>query len=173
MRRHPDKVVHRYRCRAKARVGAFNPTQAWRYSDYTWMILGRFRKMQGLWRAHYHVSETLQEWEAGENALVGAMLVQLLKALHQVALDRGSWNAAALMLLHPDPLTTEDFGGDEWETEEVHKYTKAVRELKAAHKNHTADASSENDSPSEDADDSGKKKKKKKKNLPEDEAKAK
>ena len=62
-----------------------------------------------------------------------ALLVQLMKTLHQVAVDKGSWEVGSLFLLQPDPLALAEFGGEEKEMEDVYRYRKGVRELRARH----------------------------------------
>ena len=69
-------------------------------------------------------------YEAEDYELLGGFLVQSLKALHQVALDRGSWRLAKDLIPTPDPLVREDFGGDERELEAIHSYHKALKELR-------------------------------------------
>ena len=62
-----------------------------------------------------------------------AILIQLLKAVHQVALDQGSWHAGQHLLVHRDSMATCDFGGDPTEIEAIHSFTKALGELTKAH----------------------------------------
>ena len=59
-----------------------------------------------------------------------AEIVQLQKALMQVAVDSGSWDNATLLLPYPDPLGTVDYGGTEREMEAVVTYRQGLRELK-------------------------------------------
>ena len=51
-----------------------------------------------------------------------ALLVQLMKTLHQVAVDKGSWKVGSLFLLQPDPLALSEFVGEEKEMEDVYRY---------------------------------------------------
>ena len=57
------------------------------------------------------------------------MTVQLLRAVHQVSLDQGSWQAASLMLAHADPLERPKFGGEPQQLESIASYLKAMTEL--------------------------------------------
>jgi hypothetical protein len=134
IKRKPDKIFRRYVRRTKELLGVSTSKQVWRFSDASRKILGTFGKMRGLWKVHYHLSETLQAHAEGNSALTGAMIVQLLKCLHQVGIDNGSWTTAQLMLLHPDPTSVSDFGGDPSELRVIHSYTKAMAELKLAHR---------------------------------------
>ena len=133
LRKHPLKKYRRYRRRALEILGVHDARMPWRYSDVSRRIRSVFGSMTGLWKVHYHVSEILTAAEEQNFELVIGMIVQLLKCIHQVALDRGSWKTAQMLLLHPDPTTIGDFGGDEEELELVHGFSKAMRELKLQH----------------------------------------
>ena len=50
-----------------------------------------------------------------------AMLVQMLKTLHQCAIDGGDWSNALLLWPAEDPIGAEDFGGEEAELRQVIK----------------------------------------------------
>ena len=58
------------------------------------------------------------------------MVIQLLKALLQVAVDKGDWQNAEL-LMPTQPHGRVHFGGDEHEMQAVFKYQKSLRELRA------------------------------------------
>jgi hypothetical protein len=134
IKKKPKKIFRHYVCRTKELLGVASSRQVWRFSDASRKVLGTFGKMRGLWKVHYHLSETLQAQAEGNSALTGAMIVQLLKCLHQVAIDNGSWTTGQLMLLLPDPTSVSDFGGDPSELRVIHSYTKARAELKLAHR---------------------------------------
>ena len=70
---------------------------------------------------------TLAEEQKGE--LLAGTLVQGLKALHQVALDGGSWSNAVLPLPYDDPLTRDLWAGDELEMQTAVKFTRSVKDL--------------------------------------------
>ena len=62
-----------------------------------------------------------------------AFAAQLAKALHQVAIDGGSWESASLMLPLPDAFQEPSFGGSERELAAVHSYRKAMKDLRSKH----------------------------------------
>ena len=80
-------------------------------------------------RIHVAVADALDVLKRGEVELTGAMLVQIEKAIHQVAIDSGSWDNARLLLLSTDPMSREAFGGTEAELESIFKYRKSLKEL--------------------------------------------
>ena len=94
----------------------------------------------------------------GEHALALAFACQPSEALHQIALDRGSWDSALLLLPMPDALGDPSFGGEEHELAAVHSHRKALKDLKAKQLNHDDSDSGDTDEKDGDA------KKKKKKN---------
>lgn len=61
-----------------------------------------------------------------------ACLVQLLKAVHQVSLDNGSWMDASLLLPVPDPIFKVEFGAEEEELEGIAAHREALAKLKKA-----------------------------------------
>ena len=85
--------------------------------------------MKGLWCCHWLFSSILDVTLTGDMQHTQAYLVQACKALHQVALDRGSWNSAHLLLPEPDPLSPEEFGGDVHELLAAHAFTSVVSDL--------------------------------------------
>ena len=63
------------------------------------------------------------------------MVVQLLKAVHQVSIDSGDWRTASLLVPTSDPLLRKEFGGSELETQAIVNFRKAqydLRETRAA-----------------------------------------
>ena len=58
------------------------------------------------------------------------MLVQCMKALYQVALDRGEWTNGILLWPGEDPIGGETFGGDPGEMRHVHTYRRSLHELR-------------------------------------------
>ena len=128
--KHPLWRVRRYRNKVKEKLGAQDPRRAWSYSDYSLKLRGRFGKMTGLWRTHWMMSNILEEATRGNTEMVQMWVVQCLKAIHQVGLDRGSWHNASLLLPISDPLQQEDHGGDEDELLAAHSYQGALAELR-------------------------------------------
>jgi hypothetical protein len=58
-----------------------------------------------------------------------AYLVQVLRALHQSALDDGEWESAGLLLPKADPIKKPVFGGTQSELEVIAAYKEALRKL--------------------------------------------
>ena len=75
-------------------------------------------------------SEILEVALSENYELTVALLCQLLKVLHQVSLDHGSWESTSLLWAFKDPLSPEAFVGDEDEMVRVHTYQKAQHELR-------------------------------------------
>ena len=75
-------------------------------------------------------SEVLQLLVNGHYAHATAYTVQALEALHQMALDQGTWDNALLLLPTPDPLQTDEFAGTEEEMLAVAKYRKGLADLR-------------------------------------------
>ena len=86
-------------------------------------------KMLGLKRCHWHLSHALAFSLRGRKHQAEAYMVQLLKSLHQVALDGGSWEVASLLLPARDPCQREQWGASERELEAVASYRKAMKEI--------------------------------------------
>ena len=133
MRKKPKSVIDAYRIRCMDELAITDHRQPWKFSDYTRKLDTAFGKLRGLWTCHWHISEALTVLPDKPD-LAGAMLVQLLKALHQVALDGGSWQTATLFLIVPDPKIQSSFGGSSREQELAHQYLKAKNELLKAGK---------------------------------------
>jgi hypothetical protein len=131
VKKNHKKLLKNYTSRVKERLGITDPRQPWMYRDYSMKLVSRFGKLRGLWRCHYMISDILQAAIADDQAQVVGLSVQMLKCLHQVALDRGSWQQGQYLLPQADPLAPEEFGGDPSELRLVHRYTTALKDLKA------------------------------------------
>ena len=59
-----------------------------------------------------------------------AWCVQSLRAIHQCALDRGSWQTASLLWPSADPLQGDDFGGTPEELLAAHAWHTAMKDMK-------------------------------------------
>ena len=57
-------------------------------------------------------------------------MAQILKSLHQVALDQGAWLSAQHLLPGGDPIDRVAFGGSHQEMEAIAGYHDAIRKLK-------------------------------------------
>ena len=89
--------------------------------------------MVGLWRTLFALAHILDSIKEGTAEHASAEVVQNMKALLQVALDRGSWDNAALLIPTPDPLARPAFGGEESELQSVQSFPKALRDLQSGH----------------------------------------
>ncbi len=84
----PQSVVADYIEETMEALGA-ERGDVWRLSDTTALI--NWGKMRGLHRTHFHISRALQYLLRREGDQGAAYLVQILKSLHQFALDQGQW----------------------------------------------------------------------------------
>eukprot|EP00929_Paragymnodinium_shiwhaense_P008266 TRINITY_DN112214_c0_g1_i1.p2 TRINITY_DN112214_c0_g1~~TRINITY_DN112214_c0_g1_i1.p2 ORF type:complete len:440 (-),score=61.56 TRINITY_DN112214_c0_g1_i1:575-1894(-) len=126
-RSHPRPVIQQYVRDVMETLGA-SEGDAWHFAHMTEKI--EWNKMKGLHRVHFHLSHALTWLLAGEHEAAGAYLVQLLRSLHQVALDNGSWQDASLLLPVQDPIQKREFGATERELETVAAYRKALNDLR-------------------------------------------
>lgn len=130
IRKHPERIIKPYIKKVRGKLIGIDPTKAWRFVDYSLRLRRDFGKMAGMWRIHHNLSEVLEVSLAGESKITSAMLIQLQKCIHQAALDEGAWDKAELYLESENPLGPVQFPGEACETEGIHSYTKAVRELR-------------------------------------------
>ena len=91
--------------------------------------------MRSLFRIHSILGDVLGAIGDKKVGKATVILVQLMKALHQVSLDGGDWRTGALMIPTPDPCGRVDFGGAEAEIEVIAAYKKAHFELQKAQRN--------------------------------------
>ena len=112
-------------------MGVSSEQQFWRFEHRSLALKDVFGRLKGLWKVHYELSALLSVWEEGRDRVAKAHLVQLLKALHQVALDQGQWENATLMLPTVPPDQRAPFGGSPGEMKAVFEYQKALRELRS------------------------------------------
>ena len=143
LKKKPKKVLRRFRSKVKDELGIMNEQMVWSYRDYAKLHRNTFGKMKGLWRMLHLLCETLEllDPEAATYAPEEgtALVAQSIKALIQVGLDGGDWTSASLLLPCPNPSGRTEFGGEESEMAAVHKYRKALKELKASGKLHEED----------------------------------
>jgi hypothetical protein len=128
--KYPSKITKRYVEKVKQRLRVTSTRQVWALVDFSLQILPSFGKMKGLWRTHYGMSQALELLLRGKTQAGAAYLTQMVKAVHQVALDQGDWRTAILMIPEEDPLGRPDFGGDELELKRIHSHRKAIKELR-------------------------------------------
>ena len=108
--------------------------------------LVRFGKMRGLRRVFAAIAQIVGTLDKPGGRLVGqAQCTQLLKALCQVSLDKGSWRVAWKFLSIPDPYLTALFGGCARELEVISAELKAEDDLKARLRKGTASVDSGTD----------------------------
>lgn len=103
--------------------------------EFQWELpakgLIRFRKIRGLRRVFAAVAQAVATLDKPGSRLVGqAQSIQLLKALRQVAADKGSWRVAWKFVNLPDPYTPTMFGGTERELEVIATELRAEDDLR-------------------------------------------
>ena len=120
----PEQVVSAYLDEVMDRVGA-EPGDLWQ----PWMMTKQIHRgnMAGLHRVHFHLSHVLAFLLRGNQRQAEAYTVQLLRALHQVALDGGARTSASLLLPKQDPLYKQTCGEAEEELEAIVAYTEALK----------------------------------------------
>ena len=126
----PAQVVKEYVEETMQRAGA-EAGDVWRVYHYNEKISwGRFK---GIQKMHFHTSHILDLLLRNRPDQAAAYCCQLCRALHQVSLDQGGWDAASLLLPRQDPLTRIRFGGSAAEMEVVANYRDTIRKLEKAH----------------------------------------
>lgn len=160
MRRHPLRHVRRYIKEVEHFLGAGADT-AYSLSDYTKKL--NWGKNRSLLRVHSALSEILQTLLRDNPEEAALEIVQLLKAVHQTALDQGSWRTSWLLLRYADPVEVPRFGGEPQELERVAAYLSALQKLEKKSK-----GSGKGDPDAEDGKGSKKGKQKKKHENPEE-----
>ena len=129
IREQPEEVVSEWIEHMREELGVMK-NQPWTLSDYSKLIRSDFPTNIGLRRAHFYVSEALNWAVIHNNPMTCcACLVQLLKGLHQAALNQGRWRVASLLQLAPDPLSPPEFGGLPAELAGVASYDSAINTL--------------------------------------------
>lgn len=131
-RRHPRRLIRKYVDRARTKVGVTTDRQVWSLTDYSRKLLPAFQRCRGMWKVHFHCSSVLQLLLSSQTEHAAAYLAQVLKSLHQQALDQGRWHNASHLLPVKDPLAREDFGGDLEELDAIATFQAAVTHLRGA-----------------------------------------
>ena len=136
VRKNPLRIVVRYRRRCLRRLGIQTLPNGSLSSPFSHPMVSEkirpsFGKMTGLWRTHHGISHILELLEARRVEEAAATCVQLLKSIHQAALDSGGWTLASTLLPWEDPLTREAFGGDEDEMIAAAAWSRGLRDLQA------------------------------------------
>ena len=125
MRKNLTKHVRRYIKEVEYHLGASAET-AYNLSDFTRKL--NWGNQRTLLRVHFALSEILQTLLKNQPEQAALELVQLLRAVHQTNLDRGSWRASWLLLRYADPIETPKFGGSR-RTWRVAGYLNALQKL--------------------------------------------
>ena len=136
VRRRPLEIATRYRQRMLNKMGITvlpNGTLSapFAHPHVSLRLRDSFGKMVGLWRCHYAVAQILELLEHRHVEQAAATSVQLLKALHQTALDNGAWSNSMLLLPWDDALRPDIFGGDEDEMMAAAKWNRGIRGLQS------------------------------------------
>lgn len=132
--RHPTKVTAEFVRRMRRELGVVHPTQYWKVADYSRRLAPQFGRLRGLLRCHHAAAEALQEYLQGRPDHMAAMVCLMMQALHQVALDQGSWQNAQLIMVHPDPLSRPEFGADPALMQNISAYRRALTDLQRRQK---------------------------------------
>ena len=114
----------------RERTGICDPREHFALQVYTKTIRSQFGRHLGLFRIHHYLSVAADLGVVqGRPLQAFALVVQLLKAIHQVALSNGGWELASLMLPIQDPLGPPRFAGDYGELTAVASYRDAMATL--------------------------------------------
>jgi hypothetical protein len=123
----PNRIVNEYLEEIMEKLGV-EDGDAWQLWNWSERVV--WGKMLGLKRVHWHVSHILSLSLKDKRREAQAYMVQLLRGLHQVTLDGGSWEVASLLLPNRDPCARDHFGATERELEAVVAYQKAMKEIR-------------------------------------------
>ena len=91
---------------------------------------GEFGSLKSFFRIHFYLPEILPTSEDGNEEEAEPIVIQSLKAHLQVAVDKGDWQNAEL-LMPMQPHGRVHFGGDEHEMQAMFKYHKSLLELQS------------------------------------------
>ena len=141
------KSLKTYTKRCTDSLSITDPRQPWKFHDYSLKTIRPFGRMKGLWQVHFALSDILQAADAKEQEQVDGLKVQLLKCMHQVALDQGSCQKAQYLLPHQNLVQAEEFGGDPIELRKVYKFQKALHKLQARKTREDSEGEEQGDEP--------------------------
>ena len=124
----PEKIVSQFLEEAMDKLGV-EEGDAWQL----WMLSEKINwgNMSGLHRCHFHLCHALTLSLRGKKTQCEAYMVQILRALHQVALDGGTWGTASLLLPRADPIYREQFGATGEELEAIVAYQEALKKIRS------------------------------------------
>ena len=129
-RTRPETFLQSYTERTKADLGVRDNRQVWRFADNGRRLRPVFGKTSGLHRAMNLFLEVVQLHHDRQPDQACALAIQAAKALHQVAIDKGSWENATLLIPLEEVGERSKFGGDEKELRGIYKYRKSLRDLR-------------------------------------------
>ncbi len=123
---HPQQIVQEYMHTVRTRLGVegSDPWQLWQYTPTI-----QWHHMAGQKRIHHHLSHILGLSLKGRVLESQAYTCQLLKCLHQLAIDKGDWRVALLMLPGEDPCGRPAFAASEGELERIVAYQESLKKL--------------------------------------------
>jgi len=134
----PKRNIRLYVDEVRRRLGV-QQGQPWNFADDTRKLnMGRFSSMV---RVHTALGEVLHLQLQNKHLAATSLVVQLLKSIHQMTLDQGSWKLAWLLTFLPDPLSRPRFGGTEEELETLSSFVKSLDELEKRTSNSAATGS--------------------------------
>ena len=128
--KHARRLLKQFDADAAELIGV-QAGQPWNYRNLTQAI--GFGRMQGVFRIHAYLGDVLTALKTGQTKEALVICIQLMKGLHQMFLDGGSWETASLLLPTTDPKKRREFGGEDREMEIISAYRKSRYELVKAH----------------------------------------
>ena len=122
----PDRLTTEFLEDVKEELGVIEG-QAFNLRDFGRRI--PWKRLRSLHKVFVLLVAVFEHVDAGRQRVARALLVQGMKALHQVALDNGSWTHgwALTGLVYPD--RPRQFGGSERELEVISAYQRALDDL--------------------------------------------
>jgi len=130
--KHPERMVRSYVHFVRGRLGVHGAA-SWHMTDYAKALRGQFGRHVGLWRVlHYLLFAMNLGALEGKPLAALALVGQVCKALHQAALNQGSWEIAALLIPLPDPAKPPQFSGTWEEMSAAANYREGMVTLKSA-----------------------------------------
>lgn len=144
MKKNPARHVKRYIKEVEQVLGA-DASVPYLLTDYTRMLgWGKFRTLQ---RLHHALSTILETQLKGKTMEATLQITQVLRSIHQCALDQGNWQTAWLLTGMQDPLEKPRFGGEAQSLEVIAAYIKAMDDLEKRSTSSSASRSQEEDAP--------------------------
>ena len=126
----PEKIVTKYVEHMRTHLGITDTRQFWKVRDWVMKQNSRFARMRGMFRVYAMLGDILDHALHDRHQVAAALTVQAMKSMLQMALDDGAWDNAKLLWPESDPYEVAEFGGLEQEMAHVHRYRKAVSDLK-------------------------------------------